>query len=286
MNDDTDNLAEALEPEAANDEIEAEELLDTEDGEDNPDEESEPEDDTEEVDYEGKKYRVPKDIKDALLRQSDYTRKTQELAEHRKQVDAAIERITAVSQEETQAMAQVAMVAAQIKQYENIDWDAWDQMDPNEANKARWEITQLQQQQAAAVAEYHKAGEAKHSIAQQETAKRLEEADRFASTNIPGWSRETAQATLDYARTAYRLSNEELAGAIADKPEVLMLLHDAMEGRRLREKTATAKKIEAKQAIKPAASIKGSAPAIRGLDDKLSAEEWIKRRNAQSQNRR
>ena len=106
MNDDTDNLAEALEPEAANDEIEAEELLDTEDGEGNPDEESEPEDDTEEVDYEGKKYRVPKDIKDALLRQSDYTRKTQELAEHRNQVSATIERLTAVSHEETQALAQ------------------------------------------------------------------------------------------------------------------------------------------------------------------------------------
>ena len=285
MIDDTDNLAEPLEPETAGTEIDGDELLETE-GEDNPEEETEPEDDTDEVEFEGKKYRVSKDIKDALLRQADYTRKTQELAEHRNQVSATLERITAVSQEETQAMAQVAMVAAQIKQYEDIDWDAWDQTDPNAANKARWEITQLQQQQAAAVAEYHKAGEAKHSIAQQETAKRLEEADRFAFTHIPGWNRETAQATLDYARTAYRLSNEELAGAIADKPEVLMLLHDAMEGRRLREKTATAKKIEAKQAIKPAASIKGATPAIRGLDDKLSAEEWIKRRNAQAQNRR
>ena len=285
MIDDTDNLAEPLEPETAGTEIDGDELLETE-GEDNPEEETEPEDDTDEVEFEGKKYRVSKDIKDALLRQADYTRKTQELAEHRNQVSATIERLTAVSHEETQALAQVAMVAAQIKQYENIDWDAWDQVDPNAANKARWEITQLQQQQSAAIGQYQQAGEAKHSIAQQETAKRLEEADRFASTNIPGWSRETAQATLDYARTAYRLSNEELAGAIADKPEVLMLLHDAMEGRRLREKTATAKKIEAKQAIKPAASIKGATPAIRGLDDKLSAEEWIKRRNAQAQNRR
>ena len=285
MIDDTDNLAEPLEPETAGTEIDGDELLETE-GEDNPEEETEPEDDTEEVEYEGKQYRIPKEIKDALLRQSDYTRKTQELAEHRNQVSATLERITAVSQEETQAMAQVAMVAAQIKQYEDIDWDAWDQTDPNAANKARWEITQLQQQQAAAVSQYHKAGEAKHSIAQQETAKRLEEADRFAFTHIPGWNRETASATLAFGRTAYGLTNDDLAGAIADKPEVLMLLHDAMEGRRLREKTATAKKIEAKQAIKPAASIKGSAPAIRGLDDKLSAEEWIKRRNAQSQNRR
>lgn len=283
MTDDADNLGEVLEPEAeAN---EAEELLEEIDGEDNPEEESEL-DDTEEVDFEGKKYRVSKEIKDALLRQSDYTRKTQELAEHRKQVDAALERINSVGQAETQALAQVAMVAAQIKQYEDIDWNAWDETDPVAANRARWELTQLQQQQQAAVTQYQNVGNQKLSMVQQETAKRLEEADRFAASNIPGWSREKAQATLDFSRTAYGLTNDELAGAIADKPEVLMLLHDAMEGRKLRETAATAKKIEAKQAIRPAASVKGASPAIRGLDDKLSAEEWIKRRTAQSQTRR
>ena len=112
MIDDTDNLAEPLEPETAGTEIDGDELLETE-GEDNPEEETEPEDDTDEVEFEGKKYRVSKDIKDALLRQADYTRKTQELAEHRNQVSATIERLTAVSHEETQALAQVAMVAAQ-----------------------------------------------------------------------------------------------------------------------------------------------------------------------------
>jgi hypothetical protein len=34
-----------------------------------------------EVEYEGKSYQVPPEIKDALLRQSDYTRKTTEAAE-------------------------------------------------------------------------------------------------------------------------------------------------------------------------------------------------------------
>lgn len=281
MTDDTDNLGETLEPEteALDD---AEELLETED-EENPEEES---DDTEEVDFDGKKYRVSKEIKDALLRQSDYTRKTQELAEHRKQIDGALERINSVGQAETQALAQVAMVAAQIKQYEDIDWNAWDDSDPNAANRARWELTQLQQQQSAAVAQYQNAGNQKLSMVQQETAKRLEEADRFAATNIPGWNREKAQATLDFSRAAYGLSNDELAGAIAEKPEVLMMLHDAMEGRRLRETAATAKKIEAKQAIRPAASVKGASPAIRGLDDKLSADEWMKRRNAQARNQK
>ena len=49
--------------------------------------EGQPEDDTEEVDWDGAKYRVPKPLKDALLRQADYTRKTQELAEQRRTVE-------------------------------------------------------------------------------------------------------------------------------------------------------------------------------------------------------
>ena len=44
----------------------------------------------EEVEYEGKRYALPKELKDAILRQSDYTRKTQELAQQREQSTAEI----------------------------------------------------------------------------------------------------------------------------------------------------------------------------------------------------
>ena len=42
-----------------------------------------------EVDYNGKSYCLPPELKDALLRQADYTRKTQELAEGRRALEAA-----------------------------------------------------------------------------------------------------------------------------------------------------------------------------------------------------
>ena len=44
--------------------------------------------DAEEAEYDGKKFTGPKGIKEAILRQADYTRKTQEVAEQRKQVEA------------------------------------------------------------------------------------------------------------------------------------------------------------------------------------------------------
>lgn len=42
-----------------------------------------------EIEHEGKKHRIPAELKDAILRQSDYTRKTQEVAHERQVVQAA-----------------------------------------------------------------------------------------------------------------------------------------------------------------------------------------------------
>src|SRR5688572_20265217 len=45
-----------------------------------------------ELEYEGRKFKVPKEaadeVKSALMRHADYTRKTQEVAEHRRAVEA------------------------------------------------------------------------------------------------------------------------------------------------------------------------------------------------------
>ena len=43
-----------------------------------------------EVEFEGKTYKVSPEIKDALLRQADYTKKTMEVAEQRKAYEAKI----------------------------------------------------------------------------------------------------------------------------------------------------------------------------------------------------
>ena len=84
------------EPEPEEDEGDDEGDEESDDDEDvtpDDDEDSEPEakkrkpslddDETVEVEYEGKTHRVPKELKDAVLRQADYTRKTTELAQER-----------------------------------------------------------------------------------------------------------------------------------------------------------------------------------------------------------
>src|SRR5215216_3195421 len=44
-------------------------------------------DEFEDVDFAGKQYRLPKELKSALMMQADYTRKTQDVAEQRKALE-------------------------------------------------------------------------------------------------------------------------------------------------------------------------------------------------------
>lgn len=213
--------------------------------------------DEEEIEIDGKKYRVPKD---AALRHADYTRKTQALAERAREVDATLERITSVSQQETQALVKVAAIQAQISQYDGIDWDAWEQTNPPEAQRAWRQLTLLKEAGGQATAEYQHAQVIAHATAQQETARRIAEGQRVLAQKIEGWSKDKAEAILDFGVKTYGFSREELMGI--DNPLAIVVLHDAMEGRKVKTQAATREKIERQQAVKPATVLKGNSGRV------------------------
>ena len=95
---DVDTLEEAPEPTDVEESVEAEaEATEIEEADETEDDAEEGDDDDDEgddgapaferVNYEGTEYEVPTALKDALLRQSDYTRKTQEVSEQRKALE-------------------------------------------------------------------------------------------------------------------------------------------------------------------------------------------------------
>lgn len=91
--------------------------------------ENEESEELEEIEFEGKSFRVPKEVKDGLLRQSDYTRKSQDLAERaaiQQQYEAALilnrEFEQGVSNELT-ALQEINYVLNQFKQ---VDWTKLD----------------------------------------------------------------------------------------------------------------------------------------------------------------
>src|SRR5512137_2156323 len=79
----------------------------------------------EEVDIDGEVYRVPPKLKEAVLRQSDYTRKTQEVAKAREQVTLqlkALEQQQQFQQFVEPEVKELQGLQDKIKSYSDISW--------------------------------------------------------------------------------------------------------------------------------------------------------------------
>lgn len=241
--------------------------------------EPEPEEETTEIVKDGKAYKVPAALKDEILMHADYTRKTQEVAELRKSVEATLQQVQQVTQLEQQAAIAIGTIDAQIADFNTIDWDAWEDTDPIAAQRAWRQFGQLKESRGAAINQYQQAQHQRTFVQQQETAKLVEQGQRELAASIPEWGPEKATALLTHANKAYGFAPEELNG-ITD-PRMIKVLNDAFQFRQASKTQQAVKKVETQQAFKPAAKVAtGKAPSA-GLSDKMSAAAWMKARNAQ-----
>jgi hypothetical protein len=234
-----------------------------------------------EVEYEGKVHKLPPELKDALLRTADYTRKTQEVAEQRKAIEARqaeVDRAYQTSQEVIEARAIIHNVDSQLKQYESVNWQQLENEDPMAA-MSHWRQFQMLKEQRGQVAQYLDRTQAEMSEKlAQETDKRLRETRAFAEKEIPGWTPEVDVKIVGFAEKDLGFTREQLLNSLS--PAVYKTLHLAMIGAEAIKRTTTPPK-QQQQAAQPLTKVTARANPVAGLDDRLSADEWLKRRNAQ-----
>lgn len=247
-------------------------VVDEEDSEGLPDEQQPEEtesDDTEEVQFEGKAYRVPKELKNALLRQADYTTKTQEVAEQRK----AVEERANVLQQQERALSQSFEKRVELKgiqdrlsQFEQIDWQGLADSDPVQATKLNIAYQQLQRQAQNVYGELQQTQQASEQLTQHQRQQMLVEAQKDLQTRLPNFTAETAEKIKKAARE-YGIGDQEL-NSIADARYV-HVLHDAMKWRALQaEKPRAMQKVaQAPQVVRPAAA--QPKPTNRAALDRL-----------------
>lgn len=260
---------------------EALEPVEGEEGEDTA-----PEEDLEEFDWNGKKIVGPKGLKDGVLMQADYTRKTQEVAETKRQLEERakhIEQQSQASEEEMTARAAIISIDADLKSYENVDWDAWEAQDLFAAQAGFRKFQQLKEARGQVTGFLGEKQKARTEQTQQETAKRLQETRRFAETQIKGWTPD-----MDAKITEFALDKLKNHGVSWDtlkatyNPGIYEILYLAHIGNAALQKQSVAPKPTGQPAPQPLTKITARAnPPPTGLDDRLSMEEWTKRRNAQ-----
>lgn len=243
-----------------------------------------PADDYDEVELDGVRHRVPKALKGAFMMQADYTRKTQEVAELRRTIEAERVSIREAGAEEIGARAQLLAIDEQIARFAKVDWDAWENGAPLEAQKGWRQYQQLQQARGEAAGRLQNLAQQRGLEQQRETARLIEQGRAELARDIKGWSDDLAAALLDTGVKQYGFDRAEIE-EFTD-PRMVKVLHDAHQFHLLQRKQKAAQAVSAAQGVRPADRVGGSSAPASGLDDRLSAEEWARRRTQQVRKRR
>lgn len=233
------------------------------------------------VEINGKTYKLPAELKDRVWLDVDYTTKSQANAELKKSLDARqaeIDQAYQTSQEVIEARAIVHNIDSQLKTYENVNWQQLENEDPMAA-MSHWRQYQMLKDQRGQVAQYLDKTQAEMSEkVAQETDKRLRETRAFAEKEIPGWTPDMDVKIVGFAEKELGFSREQLRAQI--NPAVYKTLHLAMVGAEAIKRT-TAPPKQQQPAPQPLTKVTARGNPVAGLDDRLSADEWLKRRNAQ-----
>jgi hypothetical protein len=216
------------------------------------DAETQPEDD-EEVEYEGKTYKVPKELKGALMKNADYTQKTQEVAEQRKSVE---ERVELLNQRESLMSAtfdkavELRDIQNKLSQYEQIDWQNLVDADPVQATKLNLAYQQLQREAQQKYGELQQAQSQAQNLSEQTRQKFLAEEQTKLKARLPNFDMKVAEKIKSVGKE-YGLTDNELNSVVDSR--YVHILHDAMKWRSLQvEKPLAMKKVtEAPKAITP-----------------------------------
>jgi hypothetical protein len=248
-------------------EAEATEEVESEEATEEPDEDVEEEEQSQDevpailkLKVNGEDVEKPLEEVVALAQQGlDYTQKTQQVAEQRKELEAYAESIKAQEQAFQEQMqlnnvliedvAKITSLDQQLNQYANVNWQQLSDNDFVEAQKLFFTYNQLQQERSQLVSQFEAK---KQQVVQKQTqlmSEKIAKGKEILAKEIPNWSPETNQALLSTGKD-YGFSDAEL-NSIVD-PRHVKVLHDAMQWRKLQQNSTVKKKVSsAKPVVKP-----------------------------------
>lgn len=243
-------------------------------------------DDSEEVEHDGQKFRIPKALKPALMMHADYTRKTQEVAELRKSLEAQRAQGAQIDQDLVRHQAQIVSIDERLAEFGRLtegDWAQIEASDPVRAQQLWRQFSQLKDTRQQALGQLqHKVHE--RSLEQQRTvAKQIEEGQAVLARDIKEWSPELAGRLSDFAVRDFGFTPDEI-GTITD-PRMIKVLHRAHQAEQLLKKQAATQKAVTAEAVRPTPKVAGQTAPAKGLDDRLSTDEWMRRRQEQLRRR-
>ncbi len=234
----------------------------------------------EEVDYNGNRYKVPKEVAPALMMQADYTRKTQEVAELRKAAEAEREAFLVekqINDEIFDDAAQHRAINARIRELQNVNPNA---LQPQQQTQYMIEMMNLKNASDELAGKINYKRSELMALQQDTTAKQLSQA--VAELAKPderlGWSGkydDTMRASLAATGKEIGLPDHVLNGI--REPVIIKALHLAKIGlETLKKQKAAANAKPSQPEAKPVPTVSGVKAKASVDPDKLPMDQWIK----------
>lgn len=255
--------------EAETEEVEAEEI--ESDGDEPEDEEAE-EDEEIELNFGGNKksFSAKGTAKEVAAQAqefadsvwSDYTRKSQDLSEQRKSLEAqasAVEKLQSLSGDALDAYSKGLQLRAEIEQLQSHDLSALWQSDPDRARRVSDLLAQKQAEfQRAVQTVSQKEGELTQAQ-QAEMARRIAEGEAQIEAKVKGFKAEKLPEVIDYAVNSLGMDRDQASKEWALNPQMTLAVWKAAQFDKMQaaaKKTPTPKPAEPVQGRKP----KGGKP--------------------------
>lgn len=222
--------------------------------------------DESEVDLDGEVFKLPKKVADAVLKNKDYTQKTQEVASIRRIVEDQkqyMEAAAAIHEQTTEVRQQLSSLEVQAKQLADLNWGELWQSDPARAGPLHAYRTTLQEQIAAKRGELQGAEQRAAQAFQAHKAKQLELGQAELERRLGGKKLADVRSDLAQAAQRYGFGESEMMS-----PAAMHALARAMEMDRLQASApAVAKKVaQAKPMQAPAARSSQTAANVSAVD--------------------
>lgn len=249
---------------------------------------AESDDDELEEELDGVKVRGKKEALEKLkaerLMQADYTRKTQETAELRKQAEAERQAVEIEKQVHFQNMNEVATMKAIEMRYQQlaaIDLSQLTDSDPVQAMKLDQELRKLQAQHAQLQNSVTQRHAQFTQMQQQEAARQLEEGRRVLEREIPGWGEQLRSDLVKYALSNGYTQRE--LDAMKSPAMVRSLFREYQVAQAKKQATTRPKVTQEAPVTRVQTANKSKAVTD---PDKLSPDQWLKWRQSQIKSRR
>ncbi len=228
-----------------------------------------------EFEFEGQLYEGPEALKEAVLRNADYTQKTQDLASQRKEVEIQLGTIenTRKQFEFYQSIQEDVLKAHQLEQnagqYHQYLKDNLDALSSTDIEKIRFAIDEANNERTTLVNGLQQKN-LEHQQALEQSVKELrDKSTEVLRQKIPSWGHETQQATDEYAKSLG--VPEERVATIID-PVEREILYKAMKYDQLQaDKPAAVKKVGESPTIKP----KSRNPMPEDVKQKLNLRKKL-----------